>query len=312
MEGRRMIGKAFFHDQIRRCPTMKDIIYRDQDPPMSALALSGIGKTGRGGKSRRCCGSSQETMKRTEDNMSKVLRYGFLLAVAGCLLLAQPLMAADGIKGNLVNVRWLEKNLRMPDVLILDASPAQIYTAKHIPGAISVDLFSWYGLQEMPVADMEKLYQSWGISSGKKIVMYDQGGTMLATRLFFSLYYYGFPAKDLFILDGGLSKWQEAGLPVTKDITPAPKKGSFTIKKVNEDVRVRLPEFLTASGDPVNNALLEALGADWHFGEVAAFQQGRPYPQCHPAAQCRLLQSGQDLQISGRNKENADLFGHQA
>jgi 3-mercaptopyruvate sulfurtransferase SseA len=154
---------------------------------------------------------------------SKVLRHCFLLAVAGCLLLAQPLMAAEGITGNLVTVNWLEKNLKNAEVLILDASPTQIYTAQHIPGAVNVDLYT-YGLQEMPIADMERLFQSWGISSGKKIVLYDQGGTMMATRYFFSLYYYGFPAKDLFILDSGLVKWQKEGLPVTKDIPPAPKK----------------------------------------------------------------------------------------
>jgi 3-mercaptopyruvate sulfurtransferase SseA len=207
----------------------------------------------------------------------KVLSYCFLVAVAGCLLLAQPLMAAEGIKGNLVNVNWLEKNLKNADVLIIDASPAQSYTANHIPGAVSVDLFT-YGAQEMPVADMEQLFQSWGISPGKKIVMYDQGGAMGATRQFFSLLYYGFSAKDLFILDGGLFKWQKEGLPVTKDVTPAPKKGSFKIKKLNEDVRVKLPEFLTASGDPVNNVLLEALGADWHFGQVLAFTRAGHIP----------------------------------
>jgi 3-mercaptopyruvate sulfurtransferase SseA len=210
--------------------------------------------------------------------MPKVLRFCYLIAVTGCLLLAQPLMAADGIEGYLVNVNWLEKNLRNADVLILDASPTQIYTAKHIPGALNVDIYTWYGLQEMPVADMEELIQSWGISPGKKIVMYDPGGTMLATRLFYSLYYYGFPAKDLFILDGGLFKWQEEGLSVTKDMTPVPKKGTFRIKTLNEDVRVQLPEFLTASGDTVNSVCLEALGADWHFGQVHAFDRAGHIP----------------------------------
>jgi 3-mercaptopyruvate sulfurtransferase SseA len=207
----------------------------------------------------------------------KVLSYCFLLAVAGCLLLTQPLMAAEGIKGNLVNVNWLEKNLKNADVLILETSFPQNNAANHIPGAISVNLFS-YGLQETPVADIEKLIQSCGISSGKKIVMYDQGGAMGATRLFFSLYYHGFPAKDLLILDGGLSKWQEKGLPVTKDMTPAPKKGSFKITKLNEDARVKLPEVLTASGDPANNVLLEALGADWHFGQVRPFTRAGHIP----------------------------------
>ncbi|MGB7624601.1 MAG: rhodanese-like domain-containing protein, partial [Terriglobia bacterium] len=212
--------------------------------------------------------------------MLKSLGYYFLLAVAGCLLLAQPLMAADGIEGNLVSVKWLEKNLKNPDVLILDASPTQSYMAQHIPGAVSVNIFDLfaYGLGGMPVAQTEQLYQSWGISSGKKIVMYDPGGTMLATRLFFSLYYHGFPAENLLILDGGLFKWQKEGLPVTKDTTPAPKKGSFKIEKLNEDVKVELPEFLTASGDPVNSALVEALGADWHFGEVQAFNKAGHIP----------------------------------
>ncbi len=210
--------------------------------------------------------------------MSKILRYGLLLAAAGCLLLAQPVMAEDGIKGHLVTIKWLEKNLTNAEVLILDASPAQSYAAKHIPGAVSVDLSGWYGLRETRLADMEKLFQSWGISPGKKIVMVDSGGTFLATRLFYSLYYYGFPANRLLILDGGLSKWQETGLPVTKDVPPALKKGTFTIKTVNEDVRARLPEYLTASGDPVNNALIEALGADWHFGQVAPFPRAGHIP----------------------------------
>lgn len=208
--------------------------------------------------------------------MSKVSRSRLLLAVAGCLLAAQPLMAADGAKGNLADVRWLEKNLTNPDVLILDASPAPLYSAQHIPGAVSVDLFL-YGASDKPVTEMERLYESWGVSPGKTIVLYDQGGSFLATRVFFSLYYHGFPAKNLLVLDGGLSKWREAALPVTKDVTPAPKRGSFKIKAVNEDVRVRLPEFLTASGDPGRNVLLEALGAEWHFGEVLAFNRaGHP------------------------------------
>jgi len=210
--------------------------------------------------------------------MLKVSRYCFLFVVAVCLLLAQPLMATEDIKGNLVSVNWLEKNLKNADVLILDVSPAQIYTTQHIPGAVSAGLYSWYGLQEKPIAEMEQLYQSWGISSGKKIVMYDPGGSMMATRLFFNLFYHGFPANDLLILDGGLFKWQQAGLPVTKDPTPVPKKGSFRVAKIKDDARVWLPEFLTASGDPANNSLVEALGADWHFGELAVFDRSGHIP----------------------------------
>ena len=210
--------------------------------------------------------------------MLKASRYCLLLAVAVCLLLAQPTLAAEGINGNLVSVNWLEKNLKNADVLILDVSPAQIYAAQHIPGAVSAGLYGWYGLQEKPVAEMEQLYRSWGISAGKKIVMYDPGGSMMATRLFFNLYYHGFPAKDLLILDGGLFKWKQVGLPVTKDATPAPKSGSFKVAKIKDDARVWLPEFLTASGDPANNSLIEALDANWHFGELAVFEKSGHIP----------------------------------
>jgi thiosulfate/3-mercaptopyruvate sulfurtransferase len=200
-----------------------------------------------------------------------------LAVLAVCLPGARPVIAQEGIAGNLVTTRWLQKNLTSAEMVVLDASFGPAYAAKHIPGAINVD-FLTYGFPERPPADMEARYQAWGISPGKKVVMYDQGGTFMATRLFFSLYYHGFPAEDLFILDGGLAKWQEQGFPVTTDVTPPPKKGTFRILKINEDVRVRLPEFLTASGSLATDALVEALGPDWHFGEVLAFNKAGHIP----------------------------------
>lgn len=203
--------------------------------------------------------------------MRKLTRYFFLLVVAG-LLVAQPARAAEGVTGNLVTAKWLEKNLKNADVLILDASSAQLYATKHIPGAITVD-FLIYGLPDRSLSDMEQRYQAWGISPSKTVVMYDQGGTYLATRLMFSLYYHGFPVEKLLVLDGGLAKWEELGLPVTKDVPAPPAKGSFKIAKLRDDARTGLPEVLAASGDLTNNALVEALGPDWHFGQVAPFNK---------------------------------------
>ena len=212
--------------------------------------------------------------------MSKLLKYCFGLAVGVCLLMPHALMAEEGIKGNLVDVHWLQQNLKNPDVVILDASPAEAYVANHIPGAVNVsiyDLFA-YGFGGISPAETERVFQSLGISVGKKIVMYDGGGTNLATRLFFDLDYHGFPAKNLFVLDGGMFKWQKEGLPVTKEATPAPAKGSFKIGKLNEDVRVGLPEVLTGSGDQKNYALVEALDANWHYGRIAPFNRAGHIP----------------------------------
>ena len=205
------------------------------------------------------------------------LRNYSIIAVIFFLLLPQSLIAENGINGNLVSVDWLSAHLNNQDLIILDASPAKIYNTKHIPGAINVDLFT-YGSQEMPSDEINKLYQSWGISPDKKIIIYDQGGTIFATRQFFSLYYYGFPSENLFVLDGGLAKWQAKNYPVTQDVTIQTEYGTFKVKKVNEDVKANLPEFLTASGDTKNNVLIEALGADWHYGETCPFDKAGHIP----------------------------------
>jgi 3-mercaptopyruvate sulfurtransferase SseA len=139
------------------------------------------------------------------------------------LFFIQSSVAIEGQRNGLVNVEWLFKNLNNPELVILDASPAQAYKAGHIQGALSYDIYS-YGPREMPVPETEKRLQSWGISPGKKIIIYDQGGDMMATRLAYSLEYYGFPEKDIYVMDGGRSKWKEAGYALTADISPSPEK----------------------------------------------------------------------------------------
>ena len=196
------------------------------------------------------------------------------VALAATLVLAMlPAAAAPGFTRSLVDVKWLEKNLGNPEVLILDASLAPGYAAQHIAGSINVDMLT-YGAQDRPPEEMERLLQSWGVSPGKKIVLVDAGGTYLATRLFFALHYYGFPAESMAVLDGGLARWQAAGLPVTKEAPAPPAKGTFRIRKVEDDVRVRLPEVLEAAADPRAHALVEALTPEWHYGQVLMF--GRP------------------------------------
>ena len=209
--------------------------------------------------------------------MSNALSRWLIPAFVSFLLAAPHVAAADESKGHLVSARWLAQNLEREQVLLLDASPGPVFAAKHIPGAVNVDWFN-FGIQAVTPAAMEQRLQSWGVSAGKKIVIYDRGADIMATRLFFDLYYHGVPADDLFILDGGLAKWEESGGAVTKEPTPAPKRGAFKVTALNADARVRLPEFLTASGDPANHALIEALDADYHFGEKKFFDRAGHVP----------------------------------
>ena len=212
-----------------------------------------------------------------EHNMSKILKVWFIGFITAGLFMGQPALAAENGRGNLISVEWLAKNLNRDDVVLIDASFGQLYAAKHIAGAINVDVFTFGGRDNL-AAEMEGRIQSWGISKGKKIVIYDQGGTYMATSLFYDLYYHGFPTGDLFVLDGGLAKWQATGGAVTREPAPAPKAGTFRVTQLREDVRVRLPEFLVASGDPVKNALVEALDPDQHFGGIKFFDRSGHIP----------------------------------
>jgi thiosulfate/3-mercaptopyruvate sulfurtransferase len=195
-----------------------------------------------------------------------------ILVLIACWLPGHAALAAQGIEGRLVDTAWLAQRLHKPELVLLDASPAPLFARQHIAGAVNVDLFS-YGASEASPAVIEKRFQSWGVSPGKTVVIYDQGGTYWATRTFFDLLYRGFPASDLHIVDGGLAKWMAGGGAVTKDPTPAPAPGTFRVTRALEELRVRLPEFLVASGDPKSHALVEALEPSSHYGQTTFFDR---------------------------------------
>jgi thiosulfate/3-mercaptopyruvate sulfurtransferase len=203
----------------------------------------------------------------------------FLLLVIAALCwagMAAPALAAGlGSPGRLVDVAWLQKH--QADTVLLDASFTQQHLAGHIPGAVSADLYR-YGVNPPSRAVMEQRIQSWGVSPGRKVVVYDQGGDTMATRLFFDLYYHGVPAADLYILDGGLARWQALGGAVTREATPPPPAGSWRITQVRDDARVRFAEFFAASGDRAGHALVEALEPGHHYGERKFFDRAGHVP----------------------------------
>ena len=205
----------------------------------------------------------------------------FLLFFSAVCSLAAPLPAAAqavaGPQGQLASAAWLKQNLARSDVLVLDASPASLHKRGHIPGAVNADLFA-FSPKEVPLAQMENRLRSWGISADTTIVIADQGATYLATRLFWDLLQHGLPARNLYVLDGGMAAWQAAGGPVSTEATPPRAAGTVRVTRRDPEVRVRLPEFLAATADPQRNVMLEALDPEYYYGGAAFFNRGGHVP----------------------------------
>jgi thiosulfate/3-mercaptopyruvate sulfurtransferase len=125
--------------------------------------------------------------------------------------------------GLLVSAEELATLLKDPTVVVVAVgnSPDD-FTAGHIPGARFVlydDIAPAIGgLQsELPPVDtLRRVLASAGIGDRSKVIIY--GSTIAATRLFFTLDYFGHPNAR--VLNGGLAAWKARGGPL--EVSPPP------------------------------------------------------------------------------------------
>ena len=128
----------------------------------------------------------------------------------------------------LVTTSWLAGRLRDPGVVILDATlpPVGItppvdtrarYFAIHIPGAVFFDIEELSD-RSTPLPHMlpapevfSRSMSALGIGNEMDIVIYEQEGVFSGPRAWWMLKTFGAP--HVYVLDGGLRAWIEAGLP---------------------------------------------------------------------------------------------------
>jgi thiosulfate/3-mercaptopyruvate sulfurtransferase len=128
----------------------------------------------------------------------------------------------------LVTTAWLAGRLQDPKVVILDATlpPVGIvpavdtrarYLARHIPGAVFFDIEELSDRSSslphmLPPADVfSRSLSALGVGDDMDIVIYEQEGVFSSPRAWWTLKTFG--AKHVYLLDGGLRAWIEAGLP---------------------------------------------------------------------------------------------------
>jgi len=129
----------------------------------------------------------------------------------------------------LVSVSWLAERLNDANVVVLDATLPPVgvvpvvdtrgrYVEKHIPGAVffDIDALSDHtsSLPHMLETDekFSRAMEELGVGDGMTIVVYEQAGVFSAPRARWMLKAYG--ARQVYLLDGGLKAWEDAGKPV--------------------------------------------------------------------------------------------------
>jgi thiosulfate/3-mercaptopyruvate sulfurtransferase len=139
---------------------------------------------------------------------------------------------------HLVSTDWLADRLGKPGVAVVDGSyylPAQKrdpraeYISGHIPGAVFFDIED-ISDKSIELPHMLPGPEQFGEAAGKlgigdddTIVVYDVAGLMSAPRVWWTFRLFG--AKNVFILDGGLTKWKTEKRPLESgEVKPQAKK----------------------------------------------------------------------------------------
>src|SRR5271170_1221442 len=128
----------------------------------------------------------------------------------------------------LVTPAWLSEHLHDPGTMVLDATLPPVgvtppvdtrarYLAAHVPGAVFFDIEELSDhstpLPHMLPSpeDFSRSMAALGVGDQMTIVVYEQEGVFSAPRAWWMLR--TFEAQNVYILDGGLRAWIEAGLP---------------------------------------------------------------------------------------------------
>ena len=167
-----------------------------------------------------------------------------------------------GTNLNLINPKDLKNKLYDSDTRIVDCrfdlfnpdSGRCSYEEGHIGNAAYADLNLDLSSSQLksggrhPLPDLDefkKKLESWGISNDSYVVVYDQGNGGFASRLWWLLKCW-LGHQNVVLLDGGLKKWIDAGLPL--------RQGQATIDRGFFDAES--DDEATISGDKIFKELV--------------------------------------------------------
>ncbi|MFQ6110943.1 MAG: sulfurtransferase [Nitrospinota bacterium] len=128
----------------------------------------------------------------------------------------------------LAETGWLREHLKDPEIRVVDMRPKEAYLRVHIPGAVNLQFSEIRATRDgvrgmmAPLPVLESIFSKLGIDGGIRVIAYDSAGSLLATRLFWTLEYLGH--TRVAVLNGGWDKWVEEGGPATGGQTSVPPR----------------------------------------------------------------------------------------
>ena len=172
---------------------------------------------------------------------------------------------------SLVSIDWVaehgsDDNVRLVEVDVDTAS----YDQGHIAGAVG---WNWQSQLQETVSrnlvgkeGMEQLLGSAGIDNSTTVILYGDNNNWFAAWAFWQLKYYGH--DDVRLMNGGRSKWEAEGKPLTTAIVN-PGTKSYTAKDPNEDIRAYRDQVLSKVG-AASISLVDVRAPAEYNGELLA------------------------------------------
>ena len=196
------------------------------------------------------------------------------LALAAAFAFSGAALANDIPNGPLVTTEWLEKNLRNPNIRVIEVSVNPgVYEKGHIPGAVN---FVWHtDLNDKVRRDIvsqqnfEALLSAAGVGPDTTVVLYGDTNNWFAAWGAWVFDIYNVPNVKL--LDGGRKKW-EAENRILDNKAPQHKETAFKVTKVNKELRARLTDVVAVAEGAKDAKLIDIRSPDEYSGKVIAPQ----------------------------------------
>ena len=182
----------------------------------------------------------------------------------------------------LMTAEQLAARLQQPNPRVLDCRfalenrdyGARSYAEAHIPGACFLDLERDLSDEVIPgrtgrhplppASQLLARLQACGLQPDSAVVLYDDGPGAFAARAWWLLAWLG-KRDGVYLLDGGLRAWREAGLPLTA-VKAEPAPGHFT-GQPDDSLVINAEQLLQHLDDP-QQTLLDARAPPRFLGKV--------------------------------------------